>query len=94
MQFLVLTPIIYLYIAATIDVKRNVYDLCVNAVDSQIALVENQGMYHSIQESVVRVYDVGRRRDDEDDQVMHFFVSFISVILIVYLTFLFTGRGR
>lgn len=48
--------------------KRNIYELCVNACDSQIALVENQGMYHSIQESVVRVYDVGRRRDDEDDQ--------------------------
>ncbi|VEN36741.1 unnamed protein product [Callosobruchus maculatus] len=33
-----------------------------------IALVENQGMYNSVQESVVRVYDVGRRRDDEDEQ--------------------------
>lgn len=53
------------------DVKRNIYDLCVNSYDTQIALVENQGMYHSIQESVVRLYDVGRRRDYEDDQVMY-----------------------
>lgn len=53
---------------ATIDVKRNIYDLCVNSFDSQIAIVENQGLYHSIQESVVRIYDVGRRRDDEDEQ--------------------------
>lgn len=53
---------------ATIDVKRYVYDLAVNRYDTQIALVENQGQYNSIQESVVRLYDVGRRRDDEDDQ--------------------------
>lgn len=26
-------------------------------------------MFNSVQESVVRVYDVGRRRDDEDEQV-------------------------
>ncbi|XP_071052428.1 protein mahjong [Onthophagus taurus] len=53
---------------ATIDVKRNIYDLAVNRFDTQIAIVENQGLYHSVQESVVRVYDVGRRKDDEDDQ--------------------------
>lgn len=59
--------------------KRNIYDLCVNSFDSQIAIVENQGLYHSIQESVVRIYDVGRRRDDEDEQVIivkiHIFLS-------------------
>lgn len=53
---------------ATIDVKRNIYDLAVNVFDTQIAIVENQGLYHSVQESVVRLYDVGRRRDDEDEQ--------------------------
>ncbi|CAH0556965.1 unnamed protein product [Brassicogethes aeneus] len=53
---------------ATIDVKRNIYDLAVNRFDTQIAIVENQGMYQGVQESVVRIYDVGRRRDAEDEQ--------------------------
>nr|CAI5854277.1 unnamed protein product [Callosobruchus analis]CAI5860444.1 unnamed protein product [Callosobruchus analis]CAI5860445.1 unnamed protein product [Callosobruchus analis] len=44
----------------------------------QIALVENQGMYNSVQESVVRVYDVGRRRDDEDEQVENYSFSLAS----------------
>lgn len=43
--------------------------MAVNRYDTQIALVENQGVsYHSVQESVVRIYDVGRKRDDEDEQ--------------------------
>lgn len=53
--------------SATIDVKRNIYDLAINRFDRQIAVVENQGMYHSVQESVVRIYDVGRRKDDEEE---------------------------
>lgn len=53
---------------ATIDVKKNIYDLAVNCYDTQIAIVENQGMYQTVQESVVRIYDVGRQRDDEDEQ--------------------------
>lgn len=67
--FKILRKKIFNSVAATIDVKRNIYDLSINTFDSQIALVENQGMYHSIQESVVRIYDVGRRRDDDDEQV-------------------------
>ncbi|KAG5893684.1 hypothetical protein JTB14_021980 [Gonioctena quinquepunctata] len=53
---------------ATIDVKKSIYDLAIDRFNTQIAIVENQGMYSSVQESVVRVYDVGRRRDDEDEQ--------------------------
>lgn len=52
---------------ATFDVKRGIYDIACNKFDTQIAIVENQGEYDSIQESVVRLYDVGRRRDDEDE---------------------------
>ncbi|KDR23940.1 protein mahjong [Zootermopsis nevadensis] len=52
---------------ATIDVKKNIYDLSCNKFDTQIAVVENQGMFDSVQESSVRLYDVGRRRDDEDE---------------------------
>ncbi|XP_044751258.1 protein mahjong [Coccinella septempunctata] len=53
---------------ATIDVKKNIYDLAINHFDSQLALVENQGVYQTVQESVVRVYDVGRRREDIDEE--------------------------
>lgn len=55
--------------SATIDVKKSIYDLAINRYDTQIAIVENSGVFNSVQESVVRVYDVGRRRDDEDEQV-------------------------
>jgi len=50
-------------------VKKNIYDLSCNKFDTQIAVVENQGMFDSVQESSVRLYDVGRRRDDEDEGV-------------------------
>lgn len=52
----------------TFDVKKSIYDLACSRYDTQISIVENQGMYNSVQESVVRVYDVGRRRDYEDEQ--------------------------
>uniref|UniRef100_A0ABD2WU61 LisH domain-containing protein n=1 Tax=Trichogramma kaykai TaxID=54128 RepID=A0ABD2WU61_9HYME len=53
---------------ATFDVKRGIYDLACNKFDSQIAVVENMGGdIDRIQESVVRLYDVGRKRDDEDE---------------------------
>ncbi|XP_039287323.1 DDB1- and CUL4-associated factor 1 [Nilaparvata lugens] len=52
---------------ATIDVKKSIYDLAVNRLDTQILIVENQGMFENVQESTVRLYDVGRRRVDEDE---------------------------
>ncbi|XP_032678323.1 protein mahjong isoform X1 [Odontomachus brunneus] len=52
---------------ATYDVKRGIYGLACNKYDTQIAIVENAGEFSSIQESCVRLYDVGRRRDDEDE---------------------------
>lgn len=52
---------------ATIDVKKNIHYLACNKFDTQIAIVENVGMFDNIQESSVRVYDVGRRRDDDDE---------------------------
>ncbi|KMQ92206.1 ddb1- and cul4-associated factor-like 1-like protein [Lasius niger] len=52
---------------ATCDVKRGIYGLACNKFDTQIAIVENIGDFSSIQESCVRLYDVGRRRDDEDE---------------------------
>ncbi|XP_051170938.1 protein mahjong-like [Leptopilina boulardi] len=52
---------------ATYDVKRGIFGLACNKFDTQIAIVENLGEFNSIQESWVRLYDVGRRRDDEDE---------------------------
>ncbi|XP_011866253.1 PREDICTED: protein mahjong [Vollenhovia emeryi] len=52
---------------ATCDVKRGIYSLACNKYDTQIAIVENLGEFSSIQESCARLYDVGRRRDDEDE---------------------------
>ncbi|KAJ6646016.1 Protein mahjong, partial [Pseudolycoriella hygida] len=52
---------------ATVDVKRNIYDLCVNKYGSQIAVVENVGSVDAVQESVVRLYSVGRRKNMDDD---------------------------
>lgn len=52
---------------ATHDVKRDIYDLSINKYGSQIAIVENLGDYESIQESAVRIYSVGRRKNMEDE---------------------------
>ncbi|XP_044588564.1 protein mahjong isoform X2 [Cotesia glomerata] len=53
---------------ATCDVKKGIYSLACNKYDTQIAIVENVGEeYINVQESSVRLYDVGRRRDDEDE---------------------------
>lgn len=62
----------FILISATVDVKRNIYDLSINKYGSQIAIVENQGGYESGQESAVRIYSVGRRKDEaeeEDDEM-------------------------
>lgn len=54
---------------ATIDVKRNIYDLCVNKFDSQIALVESFTNADSTQDTVVRIYSVGQGRNVDDTAV-------------------------
>lgn len=65
-SFRTLDPYDYSSIA-TIDVKRNIYALCVSGSGAQIALVENLGEYEQVQESAVKLYDVGRKRDVDDD---------------------------
>lgn len=54
---------------STVDVKRHIYDLSVNRNGLTIAIVENQGGYDSVQESVVRVYSVGCKKSTEDEMV-------------------------
>ncbi|CAH0756803.1 unnamed protein product [Diatraea saccharalis] len=65
-SFKTLDPYDYSSIA-TIDVKRNIYSLAVSRWGTQISLVENMGDFDQVQESCVKVYDVGRKRDHDDD---------------------------
>lgn len=47
----------------TVRVKNKIHGLAVNEYDTQIAIVENQELiYHPMQRSVVRIYDVGKKR--------------------------------
>lgn len=59
--------------SATVDVKKFIYHMACNKYDTQIAIVENQGIYENIDESIVRIYDVGRSRT-EDEKVSIYFV--------------------
>ncbi|XP_026725616.1 protein mahjong isoform X2 [Trichoplusia ni] len=65
-SFKTLDPYDYSSIA-TIDVKRNIYALGVSRYGTQISVVENMGDFEQMQESCVKVYDVGRKRDHDDD---------------------------
>ncbi|CAH2218184.1 jg7205, partial [Pararge aegeria aegeria] len=65
-SFKTLDPYDYSSIA-TIDVKRNIYSLSVSRYGTQISLVENMGDFEQVQESCVKLYDVGRKRDHDDD---------------------------
>uniref|UniRef100_A0A8C6VHP6 DDB1- and CUL4-associated factor 1 n=1 Tax=Naja naja TaxID=35670 RepID=A0A8C6VHP6_NAJNA len=61
---------------ATIDVKRNIFDLCTDTKDCYLAVIENQGSMDAMNmDTVCRLYEVGRQRlaedeeDEEEDQV-------------------------
>lgn len=69
---------------ATIDVKKCIYHMACNKYDTQIAIVENQAIYESVDESVVRIYDVGRSRNEDET------VSFIIIILF-YVEFIISA---
>ncbi|KAG7478171.1 hypothetical protein MATL_G00077550 [Megalops atlanticus] len=56
---------------ATIDVKRNIFDLCTDSKDCYLAVIENQDSINM--DTVCRLYEVGRQRlaeeeEDEEDQ--------------------------
>merc|ERR1719189_709841 len=52
---------------ATIETRRGVFDLASSLNDLQIAVVENTLSPQVTEESVVRLYDVGRYRAEEED---------------------------
>jgi len=62
----------YFICLATVDVKKFIYHMACNSSDTQIAIVENQGMFENIDESIVRIYDVGRSRNE--DETVSFFL--------------------
>ncbi|KAG7235646.1 hypothetical protein INR49_002408 [Caranx melampygus] len=57
---------------ATVDVKRNIFDLCTDNKDCYLAVIENQDTVSL--DTVCRLYEVGRQKlaeegdDDEDDE--------------------------
>uniref|UniRef100_A0A8C7DK36 DDB1- and CUL4-associated factor 1 n=1 Tax=Oncorhynchus kisutch TaxID=8019 RepID=A0A8C7DK36_ONCKI len=57
---------------ATVDVKRNIFDLCTDTRDCYLAVIENQDSINM--DTVCRLYEVGRQRlaeegeDDEDQE--------------------------
>ncbi|XP_076411815.1 DDB1- and CUL4-associated factor 1-like isoform X2 [Peromyscus maniculatus bairdii] len=56
---------------ATIDVKRNIFDLCTDTKDCYLAVIENQGsMDVPNMDTVCRLYEVGRQRlsEEEDEE--------------------------
>lgn len=65
-SFKTLDPYDYSSIA-TVDVKRNIYSLQVSMLGAQIAVVENVSEYEQVQESCVKLYEVGRRREQDDE---------------------------
>ncbi|KAB7500608.1 Protein VPRBP [Armadillidium nasatum] len=53
---------------ATVDVRRIVSSLAINQADTQIAVVETDGPTDdSMESSVVRIYDIGMVRQEEDE---------------------------
>jgi len=57
---------------ATVNVKKCIYHMTCNSYDIQIAIVKNQGIFENIDESIVRIYDVGRSRNK--DEAVSFFL--------------------
>lgn len=49
---------------ATVDLKNNIQTLSINNNDTQIATVINS--YDRLSQSTVRIYEVGRKLDDEE----------------------------
>lgn len=49
--------------------KKHIYHLSCNQFDTQIGVVENSGKCDDMEETAIRIYDVGRTKDDDDEAV-------------------------
>ncbi|XP_074658215.1 DDB1- and CUL4-associated factor 1-like [Tubulanus polymorphus] len=53
---------------ATVDVKKSILDICTDRSDCYLAVIESQKNADALSdESVCKLYEVGRRRDSEED---------------------------
>ncbi|XP_017473218.1 PREDICTED: protein mahjong isoform X1 [Rhagoletis zephyria] len=64
---------------STIDVRRGIYDMSINDNGSLIALVENQPAYDSRPETFVKIYAVGMKKIENQEEVRHGDASCIAV---------------
>ena len=75
-------------VAATVDTRRFVSDLCLSRTDSLLAVVESESYDTDLLDStVVRIYDIGMRRQEEDEDQVFTHLRF----LIKTNTILFTS---
>uniref|UniRef100_A0A0K8V4J0 DDB1-and CUL4-associated factor-like 1 n=1 Tax=Bactrocera latifrons TaxID=174628 RepID=A0A0K8V4J0_BACLA len=56
---------------STIDVRRGIYDMSISDNGSLIALVENQPAFDSRPETFVKIYAVGMKKVENQDEVRH-----------------------
>lgn len=64
---------------STIDVRRGIYDMSISDNGSLIALVENQPAYDSRPETFVKIYAVGMKKIENQEEVRHGDASCIGV---------------
>lgn len=69
--------------------KKSIGDIALNVHGSQIAIVENQGGYDSVEESAVRIYNVGRKRNEDNNAVSDVIGNLIKMKFIYFLFFPF-----
>jgi hypothetical protein len=54
-------------------VKKYICHLGCNKFDTQIAVVENSGKNEEMEDTAIRIYDVGRSKDEDDEAVSNVF---------------------
>lgn len=71
------TSLLHSSFTATVDVRRIVSSLAINQADTQIAVVETDGPTDdSIESAVVRIYDIGMIRQEDDEAVYIYIIIY------------------
>lgn len=63
--------------------KKSIGDIALNVHGSQIAIVENQGGFDAVEESAVRIYNVGRKRNEDNAAVRN--LDLFNADQLIYL---------